>query len=46
MFQKIFEYAGPHKLGISAAKVIILASVTMGVLLFVLAYQVITPLVM
>ena len=46
MFQKIFEYAGPHKRGIYAATVVILASVTMGVLPFVLAYQVITPLVM
>ena len=46
MFQKIFEYAGPHKRGIYAATIVILASVTMGVLPFVLAYQVITPLVM
>lgn len=46
MFQKIFEYAGPHKRGIYAATMVILASVTMGVLPFVLAYQVITPLVM
>ena len=46
MFQKIFEYAGPHKRGIYAATRVILASVTMGVLPFVLAYQVITPLFM
>ena len=46
MFQKIFEYAGSHKWGIYAATAVILASVTMGVLPFVLAYQVITPLVM
>ncbi len=46
MFKKIFEYAGPHKKGIYTATVVMLLSVLMGVLPFVLAYQVISPLVM
>ena len=46
MFQKVFEYAGPHKKGLYAATAIVLVSVLMGVLPFVLAYQVIAPLVM
>ena len=46
MFQKVFEYAGPHKKGLYAATTIVLVSVLMGVLPFVLAYQVISPLVM
>lgn len=46
MFQKVFEYAGPHKKGLYAATTIVLVSVLMGVLPFVLAYQVIAPLVM
>ena len=46
MFKKIFEYAGPHKKGLYAATAIVLVSVLMGVLPFVLAYQVIAPLVM
>ena len=37
MFQKVFEYAGPHKKGLYAATVIVLVSVLMGVLPFVLA---------
>lgn len=45
-FKKSLNMPGPHKRGIYAATVVILASVTMGVLPFVLAYQVITPLVM
>ena len=45
MFQKVFEYAGPHKKGLYAATAIVLVSVLMGVLPFVLAYQVIAPLV-
>lgn len=45
MFHKIFEYAGPHKKGIYAATFILMVSVLMGVLPFVLAYQVIAPLV-
>jgi ATP-binding cassette subfamily B protein IrtA len=45
MFNKIFEYAGPHKKGIITATVILLLSVLMGVLPFVLAYQIIAPLV-
>ena len=40
MFQKVFEYAGPHKKGLYAATAIVLVSVLMGVLPFVLAYQV------
>ena len=46
MFQKVFEYAGPHKKGLYAATAVVLVSVLMGVLPFVLAYQVIVPLVM
>ena len=46
MFQKVFEYAGPHKKGLYAATAVVLVSVLMGVLPFVLAYQVISPLVM
>ena len=46
MFQKVFEYAGPHKKGLYAATAVVLVSVLMGVLTFVLAYQVISPLVM
>ncbi len=46
MFQKVFEYAGPHKRGLYAATAVVLVSVLMGVLPFVLAYQVISPLVM
>ena len=46
MFQKVFEYAGPHKKGLYEATAIVLVSVLMGVLPFVLAYQVIAPLVM
>lgn len=46
MFQKVFEYAGPHKKGLYVATAIVLVSVLMGVLPFVLAYQVIAPLVM
>ena len=46
MFKKVFEYAGPHKKGIYTATIIMLVSVLMGVLPFVLAYQIITPLVM
>lgn len=45
MFKKVFEYAGPHKKGIYAATGIMLLSVLMGVVPFVLAYQVIAPLV-
>ena len=32
MFQKVFEYAGPHKKGLYAATVVVLVSVLMGVL--------------
>lgn len=46
MFQKVFEYAGPHKKVLYAATAIVLVSVLRGVLPFVLAYQVIAPLVM
>ena len=45
MFQKVFEYAGPHKKGLYAATAIVLVSVLLGVFPFVLAYQVIAPLV-
>lgn len=46
MFKKVFEYAGPHKKDLYVATLIVLLSVLMGVLPFVLAYQVISPLVM
>ena len=46
MFKKVFEYAGPHKKDLYGATLIGLLSVLMGVLPFVLAYQVISPLVM
>ena len=46
MFNKVFEYAGPHKKELYLATFIVLLSVLMGVLPFVLAYQVIAPLVM
>lgn len=46
MFKKVFEYAGPHKKDLYIATFIVLLSVLMGVLPFVLAYQVIPPLVM
>lgn len=45
MFNKIFEYAGPYKNGVFKAAFILLISVFTSVLPFVLAYQVITPLV-
>lgn len=46
MFKKVFEYAGPHKKDLYIETFIVLLSVLMGVLPFVLAYQVISPLVM
>ena len=46
MFKKMFEYAGQHKKDLYSATFIVLLSVLMGVLPFVLAYQVISPLVM
>lgn len=46
MFKKVFEYAGPHKKDLYSATFIVLLSVLMGVLPFVLAYQVISPLIM
>lgn len=46
MFKKVFEYAGPHKKDLYIATFIVLLSVLMGVLPFVLAYQVISPLIM
>ena len=45
MFEKGFLYAGPHKRGLYAATGIVLLSVLCGVLPFVLAYQIIAPLV-
>lgn len=45
MFEKVFLYAGPHKRGLYAATGIVLLSVLCGVLAFVLAYQIIEPLV-
>lgn len=46
MFKKVFEYAGPHKKDLYRATFIVLLSALMGVLPFVLAYQVISPLIM
>lgn len=46
MFKKVFEYAGPHRRNLYGATAIVLFSVFMGVLPFVLTYQVISPLVM
>lgn len=46
MFKKVFEYAGSHKKDLYIATFIVLLSVLMGVLPFVLAYQVISPLIM
>ena len=46
MFEKIFEYAGPHKKELYRATAIVFGSVLMGIIPFVLAYQVIAPLVM
>ncbi|MDR0288240.1 MAG: ABC transporter ATP-binding protein, partial [Clostridiales bacterium] len=43
--KKIFEYAGEHKKKMYAATLVVLISVLMGVLPFVLMYQVIAPLV-
>ena len=37
MFQKVFEYAGPHKKGLYAATAIELVSVLLGVFHFVMA---------
>ena len=45
MFEKVFLYAGPHKRGLYAATGIVLLSVLCDVLPFVLAYQIIEPLV-
>lgn len=45
MFEKVFLYAGPYKRGLYAATDIVLLSVLCGVLPFVLAYQIIEPLV-
>lgn len=45
MFEKVFLYAGPHKRGLYAATGIVLLSVLCSVLPFVLAYQIIEPLV-
>lgn len=45
MFEKVFLYAGPYKRGLYAATGIVLLSVLCGVLPFVLAYQIIAPLV-
>lgn len=45
MFEKVFLYAGPHKRGLYATTGIVLLSVLCGVLPFVLAYQIIEPLV-
>lgn len=46
MFKKVFEYAGPHKKEMYRATFVMLLSVLMGILPFVSAYEIITPLVM
>ena len=44
MFQKIMEYAGPYKKGTYASVAVMLVSVLMGILPFILVYQLIIPL--
>ncbi|SDG27009.1 ABC transporter ATP-binding protein [Marvinbryantia formatexigens] len=46
MFKKVFEYAGPYRKDLYSATFIVLLSVLMGILPFVLACQIISPLVM
>ena len=46
MFEKVLEYAGPHKKELYKATLIVFISVLMGVIPFVFAYQVIAPIVM
>ncbi len=44
MFQKIMEYAAPYKKGTYASIIVMIFSVLMGVVPFILAYQIIVPL--
>lgn len=44
MFNKIFEYAGPYKKNVYIATFILLLSVSMSVIPFFLAYQIVEPL--
>lgn len=46
MLNKVFEYAGSHKKLIYLASFIMLLSVVMGVLPFLLAYQIINPFIL
>lgn len=46
MLNKVFEYAGSHKKSIYLASFIMLLSVVMGVLPFLLAYQIINPFIL
>lgn len=45
MFNKILEYAGPYKKKMFQASVVMFLGVLMSILPFMLAYQIITPLV-
>lgn len=45
MFDKVFQYAGPHRKGMIQATVLVLFSVISGVFPFFMAYQIIAPLV-
>ncbi|NFA60172.1 ABC transporter ATP-binding protein/permease [Clostridium sporogenes] len=45
MFDKVMEYAGPHKKGMFWSTILILVSVMMGVVPFILAYEIISPLI-
>ncbi len=45
MFDKVFQYAGPHKKGMIQATILVLFSVISGVFPFFMAYQIIAPLV-
>lgn len=46
MLNKVFEYAGSHKKSIYLSSFIMLLSVVMGVLPFLLAYQIINPFIL
>ncbi|APF26263.1 ABC transporter family protein [Clostridium sporogenes] len=45
MFDKVMAYAGPHKKGMFLSTILLLVSVMMGVVPFILAYEVIAPLI-
>ncbi|MDU6336277.1 ABC transporter ATP-binding protein [Clostridium sporogenes] len=45
MLDKVMAYAGPHKKGMFWSTILLLVSVMMGVVPFILAYEVIAPLI-